>query len=270
VSGPFVRVRWQPRASAALLGGRTGRGSQGLRGRLRARPGICLAGTDRRGAQGVGSTQGRRVRRVSAGQSPGSQSGGPGSPGEVPATRARNRSKRTEPAAAGARQGRTRKARGRSAREWARHRSRPGGPETAHGQPGGEPAVATARRRCHYRKLEIRNPGPGHAGRRDSDATRRDGRTRSTRTTSARCISGRVQSVKFEPPLHPRRYAHEPRGLGEVFSTPLEVTDLLERWHNARAMQRFFGNHTPTAKCIEILDMINRLQHIHMSFAFEF
>jgi hypothetical protein len=35
-------------------------------------------------------------------------------------------------------------------------------------------------------------------------------------------------------------------------------------------MQRFFGNYIPTAKCIEILDMINRLQHIHMSFAFEF
>ena len=58
-------------------------------------------------------------------------------------------------------------------------------------------------------QLEIRNSGPGPAGRRDSDITRRDGRTRSTRISSARCSSGTVQSVKFEPPLHPRRYAHE-------------------------------------------------------------
>ena len=38
------------------------------------------------------------------------------------------------------------------------------------------------------------------------------------------------------------------RGLGEVFSTPLGVTDLLAKVENARAMHRFFGTRPPTAQ----------------------
>ena len=87
-------------------------------------------------------------------------------------------------------------------------------------------------------------------------------RTISTGISSPRCNSGQAQSVKFEPPLLSNVTGIAPAASAKQYTC--RVTKLTQKVQNALNFHRFLGNHSLPTKCIEILDMINRLQHIYM------